>query len=303
MKHIKVIIFLSFSFCFCNLSFSQEDSLMLELEKEMEPKTQYAPATFKATRVINGQSVENPGPGILQFLIQHRFGTLNSGAYNLFGLDESTVRIGFDYGIGDKLALGIGRSSFGKVYDGYIKYKLLRQSTGEKKMPLTVVLYTNTSISTIEKSTDDKDIALVDRLSFSHQILIARKFSERLSFQISPSYVHRNVVPTKAFQNDVFAVGMGGRLKISKRTSINAEYFYLLPGHTDDNFYNSFSIGFDIETGGHVFQLHVTNSQGMTEPQFIAQTTGNFWDGDIHYGFNISRAFSVGNKNKMNASS
>jgi hypothetical protein len=231
-------------------------------------------------------------------MINHRFGTLNSGAYNFFGLDEAGIRLGFDYGVTDWLTVGVGRSSFGKVYDGSVKYKILRQAKGKKSSPVSIVLFHSMGISTAEKSTEGREISFTDRLSYVHKLLIARKFSERLSLQIAPVFIHRNLVPTPEFQNDVMAIGTGGRFRLSKRLSVNADYYYLLPGHTSDLFYNSFAIGLDIETGGHVFQLHLTNSRGMIEQQFIPQTTGNFWDGDIHFGFNISRVFNVSNNKK-----
>jgi hypothetical protein len=294
----KALLFLSV-ILLAEKTYAQEaDSLMAALEKENEPKTQYTTATFKGTRIINGQSIELPAKGVLQFMINHRFGTINSGAYNFFGLDEAAIRLGLDYGITPSFTAGIGRSSLGKVYDGYLKYRLLRQAKGEKAFPFTLVLYSSAGISTIEQSTPDRDIRFIDRLTYIHQALFARKFSDRLSLQLAPVYIHRNVVPAKEFQNDVLAVGIGGRFRLSRRISVNSEYYYLLPGHTADNFYNSFAIGFDIETGGHVFQLHLTNSRGMIEQQFVPQTTDNFLGGDIHFGFNISRVFNVCTKDK-----
>ena len=292
----KHILFFPFLLIAVIAQAQETDSLMAALEKENTPTTEYTTATFKGTRIINGQSVELPAKGVLQFMINHRFGTLNSGSYNFFGLDEAGIRLGLDYGITPWLTAGIGRSSLEKVYDGYLKYRIVRQAKGEKAFPFTLVLYSSIGLSTFERSTDDREIAFTDRMTYVNQALISRKFNDRLSLQLSPVFIHRNVVPTKDFDNDVMAVGLGGRFRLTRRLSINTDYYYLLPGHTADNFYNSFAIGLDIETGGHVFQLHLTNSRGMIEQQFIPQTTGNFWDGDIHFGFNISRVFNVGNK-------
>jgi hypothetical protein len=158
-------------------------------------------------------------------------------------------------------------------------------------MPVTVVVYCNMAIATADKSSQNRNIEFSHRLSYTNQILIARKFSKKLSIQLSPTYIHRNVVPTPEDENVVFAIGAGGRYKIFKRVSFNAEYFYLLPGNTSDNFSNSFAAGFDIETGGHVFQLHLTNSLGLIESQFIPQTSGD-WKKTLRFGFNISRVFS-----------
>ncbi|MFL5731247.1 MAG: DUF5777 family beta-barrel protein, partial [Cytophagaceae bacterium] len=272
--------------------YAQEDSLMNMLDDE--PKTKEpVTASFMGTHIINGQSVENPGKRILQFYIGHRFDAFNANSdnifYNFFGLDNATIRIGFDYGITDRLTAGVGRSSLQKTYDNFLKYKILRQREG---MPVTVVLYTNMAIATQNRSDDNHDIKFAHRLSYTDQILIARKFNKNLTLQLSPTYIHRNVVPTPEDQNDVFAVGFGGRYKLLKRVSFNAEYFYLLPGNTADKFSNSFAAGFDIETGGHVFQLHLTNSAGLIESQFIPQTSGD-WKKNLRFGFNISRVFSI----------
>jgi hypothetical protein len=273
---------------------AQQDSLMNILDEEPDKTKEPITAAFMGTHIINGQSVENPGKRILQFCIGHRFEAFNSNSnnifYNFFGLDKATVRIGFDYGVTDRLTLGIGRSSVQKTYDHFIKYKLLRQTRGA--MPVTVVIYANMAIATEDQSNDNRTIRFAHRLAYTDQILIARKFNKNLSLQLSPTYIHRNVVPAPEDENDVFAVGFGGRYKILKRVSFNAEYFYLLPGHTADNFSNSFAAGFDIETGGHVFQLHLTNSAGLIESQFIPQTTGD-WKKNLRFGFNMSRVFSI----------
>jgi hypothetical protein len=282
----------------CPAVFAQQDSLMDLLDEE-PAKTKKEPVTaaFMGTHIINGQSVENPGKRILQFYIGHRFDAFNANSdnifYNFFGLDAATIRIGFDYGITDRLTAGVGRSSLQKTYDNFLKYQLLKQTKGG--MPVTVVLYANMAIATVDKSTADRPIKFLYRLAYTDQILIARKFNKKLSLQLSPTLIHRNVVPTPQDQNDVFAVGFGGRYKIFKRVSFNAEYFYLLPGKTADNFSNSFAAGFDIETGGHVFNLHFTNSAGLTESQFIPQTSGN-WKKTLRFGFNISRVFSFRKK-------
>jgi hypothetical protein len=275
--------------------YAQQDSLMDMLDEEpSKAKKEPVTAAFMGTHIINGQSVENPGKRILQFYIGHRFDAFRANNdnvfYNFFGLDAATIRIGFDYGITDRLTAGVGRSSLQKMYDNFLKYKLLRQTQGG--MPVTVVVYTNMAIATADHSTSDRVIKFEHRLTYTNQLLIARKFNKTLSLQLSPTHIHRNVVPTPQDQNDVFAVGFGGRYKILKRVSFNAEYFYLLPGKTADNFSNSFALGFDIETGGHVFNLNFTNSAGLTESQFIPQTSGD-WKKTLRFGFNISRVFSL----------
>ncbi len=265
-----------------------------------DPTTEYTYATFKATRIINAQSIENPAKGNLLFIISHQFGRINEGAYEFFGLDHATMRLGFEYGITEWLAVGIGRSTRDKTYDGFLKLKLLRQSKGLKNMPLSVSYFTNMTINSLKWADPDRDNLFSSRLEYAHQLLIARKFSSSFSLQLMPTMIHRNLVKTREDQNNVFAIGAGSRLKISKRISVNLEYFYLLPGKTADDYENALSISFDIETGGHVFQVYFTNSQGMVEEYFIAKNTGSWLDGDIHFGFSINRTFDLRSKKNKN---
>jgi hypothetical protein len=300
MKYTLLIFFLGISTI---SSYAQDDLMsLMESETKDSAKTEYATATFKGNRVINGQSVETVGKNVLSFVISHRFGRFSDGAYNFFGLDKATIRLGFEYGITDRLEIGIGRNSLNKVYDGYLKYRLLRQSKGAKRMPVSLVLFS--SVAVVGLKEDALNMDFNNRLNYTYQIIIARKFSKNLSLQLTPSLIHRNLVSYKDEQNDVFAVGFSGRYKLTKRLSFNAEYFYLLPDQTyyregvnKVNYNNSLSIGFDIETGGHVFQLHCTNSMGMIDKAFIAETVGRWDKGDIMFGFNITRPFTLG-KNK-----
>jgi opacity protein-like surface antigen len=276
---------------------AQDSSLLRSLNDSisLNKKTAYVFATFKAGRIINMRTVESPGKKALVFLIQHRFGQLNSGAYNLFGLDNATLRLGFDYGISDRLAVGIGRSSYQKTFDGYIKYKLLRQTDGTNKIPISVSLLGVVSNYTI-KIPELPKLSAQERTSYATQILIARKFSSSFSLQLVPSYLYYNYTQG-ADKNNVFAIGAGGRMKITKRMSIDAEYTYLPPNQVATiKTHNSFSLGWGIETGGHMFQLVFTNSQSMIETQVITQTTGNWSDGGIYFGFNLSRVFNLKKK-------
>ena len=275
-----------------SLVFAQDDLMdLLNKETEKEKKPEYTTATFKTTRLINGQSVENVAPRVLDFRISHRFGNVNGGAYTLYGLDEASMRMGFDYGLSKKWMIGIGRSTYQKQFDAFTKYKLLRQSTSG--MPVTVSAVGTIMYKSVKFDNPDRDNFLTSRLYYSGQLLIGRKFSENLSLQLMPTMVHYNLVQGATDPNDIFALGVGGRMKLSKRVSVNVEYYYQLdefklPGTT-----NSLSVGFDIETGGHVFQVYCTNSTGMTDRTFISETTGNFFDGDIRLGFTISRVFTI----------
>lgn len=258
-------------------------------------KTNYTYATFKTTRVVNGQSVENSPKGTLLFLISHHFGPANSGSYNLFGLDQSTIRFGLEYGITDRLCVGVGRSSYEKTFDGFMKYKLLKQSSGYRTMPVTLSLFSTMDVNSLKWQEPARNNFFSSRLSFAYQMLIARKFNNNLSLQVSPTLVHKNLVPGINDKNDTYAIGFGGRYKISERISLNAEYFYLMNQSKTSVAVNSLSLGVDIETGGHVFQLHFTNSQPMFERGFITGTTGKWSKGNVFFGFNIMRAFTIVN--------
>lgn len=272
----------------------QDDLLSMLEEETKSDKPEYTTATFKTTRLINGHSVENVANGVLDFRISHRFGYINTGLYDFFGLDNATTRLGFDYGIGNRLMIGIGRSTYQKQTDGFAKFKILRQSTGAKKMPVTLSIMGSINYKGEKFENPDRINYQTSKLYFAHQLLIGRKFSESISFQVMPTLVHYNLVPgTGEIPNDMIAIGAGGRIKLNKRVSLNLEYYYQLPDFKFPETTNSLAIGFDIETGGHVFQLHFTNSTGMTERTFITETTGDFFSGEIHFGFNISRVFTI----------
>ncbi len=270
--------------------------IMDQLESEMEKTTDYTAATFKTTRLINGHTVENVGKGVLDIKIAHRFGKVNGGGYDLFGLDNATMRMGGDYGITDYLMVGIGRSTYQKTYDAFFKLKILRQSKGKKNMPVTLSYVPTIALKTLKFDDPNRKNYFSSRLFYTHQLIVGRKFSENTSLQLIPTYIHRNLVQLTADPNDLLAIGIGGRQKLSKRVSLNAEYYYQIPGYKLTNSTNSLSVGFDIETGGHVFQLHFTNSQGMNERTFISETTGDWGKGDIYFGFNISRVFTIAKK-------
>ena len=290
MKKIILIVFiLSYG------SAMAQDDLLKMLDNESTGPL-YATATFKSTRVINGQSVETIAKKHLDFRISHRFGALNSGFSNLWGLDESRIRIGLEYGVTDRLMIGAGRSSYQKTYDYFAKYKLLRQSNRWFE-PVSIAVFAGAYTNTMPTSPDMKFYNNLERQMYVGQVLIARKFNDRVSIQLSPTFLHRNKTESQIDENDVFGTGIGGRFKLSKRTSFNAEYFYTVKKIgtayvRDPQYKDCLSLGFDIETGGHVFQLHLSNSRGMIENQFIGATTESWGKGDIFYGFNISRVFS-----------
>ncbi|MEP6794616.1 MAG: DUF5777 family beta-barrel protein [Saprospiraceae bacterium] len=280
------------SLCLMTLFASAQEKDMLSMLKD-SVITEYTTASFKTDRVINLHSLENTAAGNLDIKISHRFGFFSGGAYELFGLDQASIRIGGDYGITNRLMVGVGRSSYEKTFDAFAKFKLLRQSTGAKKTPITLCALGTIAVKTIHPSDPTRENYFSSKLYYTGQIIIGRKFSKAFSLQLSPTIVHRNLVEKASEKNDVLALGAGARFKLGKRTSLNAEYIYVLPNQLAPEYRNSVSIGFDIETGGHVFQLHFTNSTSMIEKGFIAETIGDVGNGDIHFGFNISRTFNI----------
>jgi len=281
-------IFFVISCLLSSLVNAQENLLSILDEDE---KTVYIYYLFKGTKIVNSQSVELNSKGVLQFNIQHRFGPLNSGKYNLYGLDFSQVRLSLDYGINEWSSFGIGRSSSLKIIDANSKIRLCRQV--KAGFPFTIVINFAAYIKQWQSSEGEKeDFILTNQLSYTNQVLFARKINRNLTLQFSPTVVHYNLVEKLNEVNDKYSFGIGGRQKLTQRISLNAEYFYQL---NDKRNSNVLSLGFDIETGGHVFQLHLSNSSDMIDPKFITDTNGEWLNGDIYFGFNISRVFTIHN--------
>ncbi len=260
-------------------------------EKSTSVTKDITTGSFKTTRIVNGQSIENVGAGVLDFRILHRFGTINSGAYNFYGLDQATMRIGLDYGITKNLMIGIGRSTYEKQFDGFVKYKMVSQQTGERNIPLSISYVATAIYKSLKDATTTYEPYISDKFSFAHQILFARKFNDQFSLQLTPTVLHYNIVDNAKLPNDFYSLGIGFRQRISKRVNITTEYFYRIDKLA--GCYDPLSVGVDIETGGHVFQLHVSNSTGMTERTFINETAGSWGKGDLRFGFNISRVFTL----------
>lgn len=292
MKHLYLLFVLIAVFPF---SVTAQDDLM-ELLGDDTQSVEYTYATFKTTRIINSHSVEQPARGVLLFLIQHRFGRLNTGPYEFFGLDQATIRIGLEYGITHRLSVGFGRSSYQKTFDGFVKYKLLRQSTGLQQMPVSMSYYGSVNLNSLkweDQNIADRKNYFSSRLSYTHMLLIARKFSGNVSLQLMPVYTHKNLVKTTEDKNDIFSVGAGGRFKITQRMAVTAEYFLTPKSRITQPFEQPLSIGFEVETGGHVFQFHFSNSQAFFDRGYLTETTGKWDRGDVYMGFSISRVFTV----------
>lgn len=304
MKGFQKSILLLFVFSFSLACYGQDDLLNL-LNEQMPKEITYTQATFKATRLINGQTIETLSGNHLNFWISHRFGSVNSGfVSNFFGLDEARIRLGLEYGLSDRWLVGVGRSSEEKTYDFYSKYKVLRQSN---VFPVTLSAYGSMAVNTMptgylmNSESEMRFYSNTERLTYTGQFILGRKFNEKISMQLVPTFIHINKVENPYMDNDLFSLGMGGRYKVSNRVTLSAEYYYgfmdregyQLDTGTPYPYHNSLSLGVDIETGGHVFQLHFTNARGMVERHFIALNTGTWENADIFYGFNIARTFSL----------
>jgi len=284
-------------------SFAQDD-LMDILDKEENIETHFTTAIFKTTKIVSSNSVETNGEGQLNFVIQHRFGRVSDGVNEFFGLDNSNIRLAFEYGVLDNLDIGFGRSSFEKTLDFFVKYRMLRQSTGAKKMPITLTGFTSMQIITGPYANQNRTNYFSSRMSYTYQLMIARKFGKWVSVQLSPTLVHKNLVLTTEDKNDIFSLGAGASVRLSGSLRLNLEYYWIIPGQINSDYFgekvrDAFSIGVDLETGGHIFQMHLSNSRGMLEKKLAAETTGNWLKGQINLGFNITRAFSIYNAKKM----
>ncbi len=251
-------------------------------------------STFSSTRIINGHSVEMIPEGVGELRISHRFGTIEEGFYDIFGLDNAQIRLGFDYGVGKNIMIGFGRSSFNKTYDIFSKLILLKQTT-DNSTPLSLQYLFASSVETLRYG---NKIPFMQRFSQVNQFLVAKKIG-KLSLQVSPTLIFHEFYD---YQKNIFSsIGISGRYLISQRVAINFEYFSRVK-HQDDQSMayntifkennNSLSLGVDIEAGGHVFQFHFTNSTPLHEKGFIFQTDKSWGDSEISFGFNILREFS-----------
>ncbi len=294
----SLILGCGFIFTLYTNALAQEDDLLSLINTDEQEEIEYITSAFKSTRVINSHSIEHVAGGVLDFRINHRFGMLNTGSYELFGLDQASIRLSLDYGISNRLSVGLGRSTYEKEVDGFIKYRALWQSEGARVMPISLILISGITVNGLKWEDPERTNYFTSRLAFYYQALIGRKFSEKFSAQIGPTLVHRNLVETSDDKHDIISIEVGGRIKLTNRIALTVDYFYTLPDQLPDEIQNPLAIGFDIETGGHVFQLHFTNATPMNERAFITETTGEWGKGDIHFGFNISRVFTLSDPRK-----
>jgi hypothetical protein len=288
MKNIPIILL----FLLLSLGLNAQNiEDLLNDQMNDKPKTELVPYTFKSVLLINSHTTKLPDKGDWVLLISHRFAPFSTGFSSLWGLDGATVRLGMEYGLTETTALGFGRSTYKSNYDFYAKQLLLRQSTGAKNMPLTFAVMGVINISSSKWPADGRKYLFAHRMNYTLQLLASRKFNRSISLQLMPTYIHRNLVATPSDHNDILAIGAGGRLKISNRVALTCEYHYVFPNQTATVIVNPLSVGVDIETGGHVFQLFVTNASAIYDAGFIPETTAKWSSGDIRFGFNLSRTF------------
>ena len=272
--------------------YAQGGSLLDLLGEEEE--SQVVRNSFKSSRVINGHSIEMLREGVLDFRILHRFGPLSLGGYQLFGLDQASMRIGFDYGVTDNISLGFGRSTSKKELDAFAKYRIKAQTSGDRPFPVSIAWVSGITRNGLQEPFSGLISPTgTQRLGYYHELLIGRKFSEAFSLQLAPIFVHQNVVEDERTPNDLYAMSIGGRLKLNKRIAFTWDYAYTFNREPNDPSLNPLSIGLDIETGGHVFQLHFSNATGMNERAYLTDSNGNWGNGDIRFGFNLSRVFQI----------
>lgn len=280
IKRVTMLLLLSTS-----ALFAQEDDLLKQIDT-LSSNFDFVPPAFKGLQIVTAQSTKLAAKGDLYFVVAHRFGDVSEGFDNFFGLDDAATKIGFIYGLSDNLSLSLSRETFMKTYEGAIKYRIIKQS---EKFPVEVVGYHTVALNSELDKDDFPKLEFSNRISYLSQLLISRRFSESFSLQLSPSYVHKNLYMPNTDEKDQMLAGFGGRYKISKRVSINAEYFVNFS--ESDVYKNPASLGVDIETGGHVFQLLFSNSQVNSDIGYLTNATGDWGKGNIYFGFNLYRVF------------
>jgi len=283
MNKLLLIISLFISF----IGYTQND-LLDELNTDVKIDSSVTSA-FKGLKIVNLESTKLASKGDFYFIIAHRFGSVKGGVKELFGLDQSTIRFSFIFGVSDWLNFGVSRSSFNKTYDFTTKYRLINQK--ENGFPLTVVGFNSLAINSAFDGDTFLNYKFKHRLTYLSELIISRKINKELSLELVPIVFHENYVQNDFQDNTQFALGGGGRYKISKYVTFNIDYAYHFNRASNSLFNNPLSVGFDIETGGHIFQVHFTNSQPMYDAGFLTNTTGQWEKGDFYFGFNLLRVF------------
>lgn len=286
MKHYAMM--LGLSMLFAGSAMAQDDDLMKEIDQKAGDK-EIATAAFKGVQVVTMQSTKLAAKNEWYFVVSHRFGDLTNGLDNFFGLDNAYTKIGGIYGVTDWLSLGVSRHTYNKVFEGSAKLRLFPQQNDG--FPVTIVAYGTMDVNTKLSTDEYPNLNGSDRLAYTAQLPISRKFSESFSMELNPVYVHKNLYDALTEKKDQFLVAAGGRYKVSKRLSINFEYAARMGQPEMDMYTNPLSIGLDIETGGHVFQLLFSNSQPMNDVAYFTNAAGDWDGGGIFFGFNMYRVF------------
>jgi len=291
---MKIKNLLSIVLSFSAVSFiTAQDDLLNQLDAGAPKQVNIELAAFKGLQICNMQSTKMAAKGEFYFLISHRFGDLTQGMNNFFGLDNAFTKIGGIYGVANWLSISASRQTYQKTYELAAKYKMSNQEVDG--FPVTIVGYNTMDInSELKKDELMPGLKFSHRLAFTTQLLISRKFNDSFSLEIAPIYVHKNLYDGILDQKSSLLLGSGARYKLTKRLSLNLEYAARLnmPEGLVSNYQNPLTLGLDIETGGHVFQMVFSNSQAMNDAVVFTNAPGR-WDGNkqLYFGFNMYRVF------------
>ena len=303
VKNNRFFFFICFILCTSQYTFAQDD-LLASLDDSSNTKSERVVSTFKTTRIVNAHSVETVKAHHLDFRVTHHFGNIGGttgGVHTMYGLDNAAdIRIAFEYGVSERFTIGAGRSKIAELVDGYLKYRLLYQ-TQDNKVPISLTLLANGAF-TSAKANGGPNENFANRLSYVYEVLFARRINSRLSIQLMPAFLHRNYVYDAKDENDLFVVGGGFRLKLTKRFALLADYYQIFSKFRQDNselYFPPLGLGVEIETGGHVFHLMFTNNPAIVENSYLANSTDSWGKEQIKFGFNISRTFGIGKKSRM----
>jgi hypothetical protein len=285
ISKITFLLFFLFSF---GIAMAQDD-LLKELDTDSVGKKEIETAAFKGLQVCTMQSTKLASKGEWYFLVAHRFGDITEGFDNFFGLDNALTKIGGLYGATNWLTLGFSRQTYNRIYELTIKYKFANQEVNG--FPVTIVGYNTMDINSNLGEDEFPYLKSSNRFAFSTQLPISRKFSNAFSLELNPIYIHKNLYEPLFEKADNFLLALGGRHKISKRISLNAEYTFRLNAKETNFYHNPLTVGMDVETGGHVFQLVFSNSQPMNDVSYFTNATGITEGKGIYFGFNLYRVF------------
>lgn len=289
--HTKITYIIIITLSLLSITTQAQHDLLNELNNETKNTKQFDLPAFKAMQIGNLQSTKIADKGDLYLIVSHRFGTFKNGIDDFLGLDQANTKIQLAYSFWEGIQLSFSRDSFEKTYSGTAKVRLTKQSN---QFPLNIVGYASADINSEIKKANYPSLKFGDRMTYTTQLLVSRRISKKLSLEITPSFVRQNLQDlnfTGARTHNQILIGLGGRMKVSKRMSINLEYAYNFSKHENSKYNNPLTLGIDIETGGHVFQLLFSNARGSNDGAFLTKAQGDWSTGDISFGFNVVRVF------------